>query len=433
MPRLQELYDEMGTLGSASKALLKKAEADGNRPLTPEEDAEWNRMDARMDSIEREIAQREKQDKRDKFMNESRGRVDLGSLNRGEPEDGTPMEFVVGTDRREKRPVKMAVEPGTPDFARCGPEYRKAFRNFVANGVPHAGLLTSSDPKGGYLMPMTMAAGLIKFLDDQVFMRQICTVLPPIPSAAGYGVLSYDTDVGDADWTTEVPASDIDEDDNIAFGKRELTPHMLAKMVKISMKALRNPTLDLESFVNQRLGYKMGVTEEKNFLTGDGNKKPLGCFIAHADGIPTTRDRTCASTTDFTADNVIDGLMDLKQPYQDNATLLASREFIRRCRKLKTGTGEYLWQRGFAEGKPPTILERPYIMSEFVPNTYTTGLYIALWGDFRVGYYIADSLGIELQRLNELFARKNQIGLIARKETDGMPVLAEAFARLKLA
>ncbi len=35
-----------------------------------------------------------------------------------------------------------------------------------------------------------------------------------------------------------------------------------------------------------------------------------------------------------------------------------------------------------------------------------------------------------IQRLAELYAATNQVGFIARKETDGMPVLEEAFARL---
>ena len=40
---------------------------------------------------------------------------------------------------------------------------------------------------------------------------------------------------------------------------------------------------------------------------------------------------------------------------------------------------------------------------------------------------------MELQRLAELYAETNQIGFIGRQEVDGMPVLEEAFARLKTA
>ena len=53
-------------------------------------------------------------------------------------------------------------------------------------------------------------------------------------------------------------------------------------------------------------------------------------------------------------------------------------------------------------------------------------------GDFSY-YWIADSLGMQIQRLDELYAASNQVGFIGRLETDAMPVLAEAFARVKLA
>jgi hypothetical protein len=40
---------------------------------------------------------------------------------------------------------------------------------------------------------------------------------------------------------------------------------------------------------------------------------------------------------------------------------------------------------------------------------------------------------MEMQRLEELFAATNQVGLVGRMESDGMPVLSEAFVRVKLA
>jgi HK97 family phage major capsid protein len=82
-------------------------------------------------------------------------------------------------------------------------------------------------------------------------------------------------------------------------------------------------------------------------------------------------------------------------------------------------------------GTPDRILEVPYVMSEYAPSTFTTGLYVGIIGDFSF-YWIADSLKLEIQRLDELYAVTNQVGFIGRSETDGLPVLAEAFARVKL-
>ena len=74
----------------------------------------------------------------------------------------------------------------------------------------------------------------------------------------------------------------------------------------------------------------------------------------------------------------------------------------------------------------------PVVTSEFCPNTFTAGQYVGMVADFKY-YAIADSLGISIQRLVELYAETNQVGFIGRLEVDGMPVLAEAFARVQLA
>ena len=66
-----------------------------------------------------------------------------------------------------------------------------------------------------------------------------------------------------------------------------------------------------------------------------------------------------------------------------------------------------------------------------MPSVFTTGKYVGAIADFGF-YHIADALDMQVQRLNELFALTNQTGMIMRKETDGMPVLAEAFSRVKL-
>jgi len=53
-------------------------------------------------------------------------------------------------------------------------------------------------------------------------------------------------------------------------------------------------------------------------------------------------------------------------------------------------------------------------------------------GDFSF-YWIADALDMQIQRLDELYAESNQVGFIGRLETDGMPVLEDAFRRLQQA
>ena len=233
----------------------------------------------------------------------------------------------------------------------------------------------------------------------------------------------------------------VTTDTAMRTGLRTLRPTRLSKEVKISRTLVNQSRVNIEQWVQARLAYKFGVTEEKAFLTGTGaSGQPLGVFTASAQGIPTSRDTTASATTSFTADNLLDTKHALKAAYWSRPATrwVLHRDTVARIRKLKDGNGNYLWSPGLGpgggitQGLPPTIADVPYVVSEYAPNTYTTGQYVAIIGDFSY-YYIAETGRYELQVLAELYASTDQIGYIGRTYLDGQPVLAEAFQRLKLA
>jgi len=435
---LKELLDARAKHVHDARQILDRAETE-KRNLSTEERASYDKLDAEIDALTGRIDGLRDQD----HVRQRRAHYDRLMSDTGFRQTAPSRPFDAGSNPGRGEPLtvdfrgrKITLQPGTPAFDRASPEYRQALAHYILTGEPRReslGLQVSSDPKGGYLASTQMAARLIQFLDDQVFIRQLATVLPPIPDSVSLGVPTLETDPGDADWTAEVPASDIAEDDAMTLGKREFTPHLATKLVKLSMKMLRSGIFDVEDLAVRRVGYKFGVTEEKAFLTGDGNQKALGAFTASADGIPTTRDVVAASQTAIAADELIDVKYSLKEAYQARSTWVAHRDFVKRVRKLKDTQNQYLWQPGLSSDRPDTILDRPYRMSEFAPNTFTANNYVAILGDWTSGYWIIDSLQLELQRLSELFSLKNQVGLLVRKETDGAPVLGEAFARYKLA
>lgn len=426
-----DLYEQRAKARADAVAILDGASAEGRATLSADEEGRYQRIDAEIDRLGDEI---DKQERRQAAYDRRTVPATQPGVKGG---DGSALTIEYPGFRREgvrgRDPRRTQLKPGSAEHKRSTDAYGKAFLNYVTSGGRSAlGLQVGADNKGGYLAPTQMASDLIKFLDDNVFMRQLATVLPPLGAAVSLGIPSWETDPNDADWTPEVPASDISEDDASRLGKRELMPHLLSKLLKFSNKLMRSSVINPQTLLTDRGGYKFSITEEKAFLTGTGDQQPLGVFVASADGVTTARDVTASSATAFSADDVINLLFGLKEQYQKNATGLFSREFVKRARKLKDGNGQYLWMPGLA-GQPSTILDRPYVMSEYVPATYTTGLYVGMFADFKAGYWIADSLALEVQVLDQLFALKNQTGVVLRKETDGTPVLAEAFSRLKLA
>lgn len=316
-------------------------------------------------------------------------------------------------------------------------EYRKAFSRFLMEGARNLNgdeiraLQAGSSVDGGYLVaPMQLVDMLLKGVDNEVFMRGRATKFR-VPTAQSLGTPSLDTDLDDATWTAELLTGS--EDTAMKFGMRELHPYPLAKRIKISNKLLRSALMSVEQIVNDRLVYKFGVTQEKAFLTGTGANQPLGVFTASASGVSTGRDVSTGNTsTAITFDGLINAKYSLKSQYQKVAEWLFHRDAVKMLAKIKDGNGQYIWQPAKTAADPDMLLGNSVNQSEYVPSTFTTGLYVGMFADFSK-YWIADAMDMQVQVLKELYAETNQTGYIARLESDGMPVLEEAFARVKLA
>ena len=416
LKKIQELKEKRAKLVVDQRALMDAAEKE-SRSLTTEEEAQYQNLEQDFEKYGKEIkdleAQAEAMEKR---------KADL---------DARQAEL----DKLEREPLKPESRGGQPQNPEQEAESR-AFQAFLAGGLrslraeEFRALQADDDVSGGFILaPQRFVEQIIKALDSEVVVRGLATVLPPLTEAGSLGAPSLDSDPDDAEWTSELSTGS--DDDAMAFGKRELHPHPLAKRLKVSRTLLRRMP-KVESLVRSRLQYKFGTTHDNAFLNGDGAQKPLGLFVASNNGISTSRDISADNlATSITGDGLINAKHSLKQGYRRRSTWLFHGDAVKQIRKLKDGDGQYLWQPGIRVDEPDTILSRPVKESDFVPNTFTTGLYVGMIADFSF-YWIVDALSMQIQRLDELYAETNQVGFIGRLETDGMPVLEEAFCRVKL-
>ena len=402
------------------RAILDKCEAE-HRAMRADEQERYAAMDADLDGSERQI----------KLANEETGDEletrDLKNKLYGNSvyHEGPRFTDTSAVSFRDKRYEN--------------PEYRDAFRRYLREGVnaiSHAefrALQADIDTAGGFLvMPSQMVTSYIHKMDNLVFMRKLATVYQA-PKAESLGVPALDNDPGDPTWTAEIGTGQ--EDSTMSFGKRELVPKPIARLIKVSNKLLRASYLDAEAIVIDRLSYKFSVVEEAAFLNGTGAGQPMGIFTPAAVGfgISTARDVSTGNTTSaVTCDGMIEAFFSLKAQYRKKATWILHRDVVKKIRKLKDGEGQYIWQLGLATGKPDTILGAPYCESEYAPDTFTNGAYVGIVGDFS-NYWIVEALNMQIQRLIELYAATNQTGMIGRAELDGMPVLEEGFSRIQLA
>lgn len=407
---LRELRTKRATLATELRAMTDTAEKE-KRNLSPEEEVRYGKLFGEIDE-HRKTIEREEQ---------------LVELERSLAASTPPAPALPGA-------------PGTPEVRttpRGTEEYRNAFAAFLCKGFrgmspdEQRALSVGSDTAGGFTTAAEQfVQGLIKAVDNILWIRQLATKLP-VPTAQSLGVMTLDSDPDDADWTSELATGA--EDGGMAFGKRRMIPHPIAKRLKVSNDFLRQTLSGGEALVRDRLAYKFGVTQEKGFMIGSGVQQALGIFTVSNDGIPATRDVSAGNTA---VSPTFDGLMAakyaLKQQYwTDKLRWVFHRDAVLKIAQLKDLQGQYLWRESVRAGEPDRILNFGLAMSEYVPNVFTTGLYVGALGEWS-NYWIADAYDLAIKRLDELYAETNQTGFIGRAAVDGQPVLAEAFVRVKL-
>jgi len=223
---------------------------------------------------------------------------------------------------------------------------------------------------------------------------------------------------GTASWIDEEGAYTESDD---SFGQVSIGAYKLGTMIKVSEELLNDSVFDLESYISREFARRIGAKEEEAFFTGDGSGKPLG-ILAASGGAETGI--TAASATAITADELIDLFYSLKSPYRRNAVWVLNDSTIKAVRKLKDGSGQYLWQPSLTAGTPDTILGRPVRTSAYMPAIAASAKTIA-FGDFSY-YWIADRQGRSFKRLNELYAANGQVGFLASQRVDGKIILPEA-------
>lgn len=431
-----KLAEKQLELGKVVEQMRKINDAAEGRAFTADEDTKYKAFEADCDKLEGEIRKLQEQAKRLERLQALETHLAEAPPPVTKPTPGSHRDGGAGQggERREIRGRNgddyAALLAFLPEIRKT-PEYARAYaaamgQDFLRADTLQAGVFT----KGGVFQPpIEWLAELIKNVDDQVFVRQNARKFR-LERAASLGVPKLDTDIDDADWTSELGTG---SQGDFTFGDRELRPHPMAKSVKVSKTLPRVSAMPIEQFVRERLEYKFRITDEKAFLTGDGVQKPLGIFTASAQGISTARDvSTDNDATAIKADNLHEVKGALKSGHLATARWIFHRTAITKIRKLKDGNGQYLWLPGLSGGTPSMILDLPYDQSEYCPNTFTTGLYVGALCNWQF-YWIADALDLTIQFLDQLYAATNQDGYIARRETDGMPVLEEAFARVKLA
>lgn len=399
MNKILELREKRAKAWDATKAFLDtKRGTDGL--ISAEDEATYNKMEADVIALGKEIDRLEKQAILDAELN-------------------APM-----ANPLTGKPANPKLEGKT---GRATDEYRKAFWNAMRTRAGEGldptvknALKIGTDSEGGYLVPDEFERTLVEALEDENIFRRLAKV---ITTASGDRKIPVVASKGTASWIDE--EGTIPESDD-SFGQVSIGAYKLGTMIKVSEELLNDSVFELEPYISREFARRIGNKEEEAFFIGDGSGKPTGILAATGGaqlGV------TTAGATAITLDEVLDLFYSLKAPYRNKSVFIMNDSTVKAIRKLKDGQGQYLWQPSIQAGTPDTILNRPLFTSSYVP-AIAAGAKTIAFGDFSY-YWVADRQGRVFKRLNELYAVTGQVGFVATQRVDGKLILPEAIKVLQ--
>lgn len=330
------------------------------------------------------------------------------------------------------RGKERKLKAGTEAYNRATPEYNEAFDNWLRNPYksPSSIIQVSEGQLGGYMvMPEQVNYDLLRLLDTAIVMRKICRQFTT--SAQTLGGVYRKTKASGFVWGTELTELSSAVTDP-KWGKKKLTPHHYTGYTNPTNDFLQMSEIPAVELVTEEMLIPIREGEETALCSGDGNGKPLGCFVASDDGIDTSRDVASGSATGITYDGLCDAIGAISDNYlvQGQCYWVCHRDFLTRCWKIKDSTGQPILK---TDPNGPffySLMGFPVMRSDYAPNTFTNGLYVAVFGNFQY-YWIADNPVTELKVLDQIEALKNRTVFLFRRKMDGLAVRPSAFARVK--
>ena len=249
MSMILQLREKRAVAWDAAKAFLDSKRG-GDGFLSPEDTEVYEKMEADVVALGKEIERLERQSAIDAELSKAAG----------SPITNTPSK---GNDEKT---------------GRASSEYKRAFWNAMRSKAPNYEVLNAlqigTDSEGGHLVPDEYERTLIEALEEANVLRSLCHV---IHTSHGDRKIPVVATKGTASWVDEAGA--IPESDD-SFGQVTLNAYKAATMMKVSDELLNDAFFNLEGYISRQFARRIGAAEEESFLTGDGTGKPTGLLHA---------------------------------------------------------------------------------------------------------------------------------------------------------
>ena len=192
------------------------------------------------------------------------------------------------------------------------------------------------------------------------------------------------------------------------FSTVTMKAQKVAVLTKVSRELLADEGVDIEAFLAEDLGIALGVKANSLLTVGTGTVQPNGIVTAAGSGVT----GGTAVSGAFTADNLIDLAHSVDGAYVRNgAGWMMNRSTIGAVRKLKDGSGRYLFEPAATVGAPDVLLGAPIYDNPDVASVATSAKSV-IFGGLR-NYMVRIAGGLEIARSEDAYFASDEIGVRA--------------------
>lgn len=219
---------------------------------------------------------------------------------------------------------------------------------------------------------------------------------------------------------------------DLTFGVTTLKAYnYTSDLIKVARVLLQDTGINLEAYMGEALGERLGRILNEHCTTGDNTNKPQGVVSGATSG------KVSASASAFTRSEIVDLIHSVDRAYRQSskAGFMLHDSVLGSIKKLTIGQGTYddrpLWQPSIIAGEPDRLEGFQYWVNNDMASTLATGNKVLLFGDFNK-YIVRMIQGLEILRLNERYAESHQVAFVGFMRFDGRIVNSSAIKYLEL-
>jgi HK97 family phage major capsid protein len=283
-----------------------------------------------------------------------------------------------------------------------GPEYRELFKRGYSSVDTRAQSVTGGSPVGiygGYTVPEGFFNELERAMKAYGGMLETGRV---ITTATGNDLpMPYSDDTGNSGAILGENQPITEQD--VTFGVVTLGAYKYtSKLIRVSYELLQDSAFNMESFIAEVAGERLGRVLNSHFTTGNGTSQPQGVVTGAAAGV------TGQGSTVLTYNDIVDLQHSVDPAYRRNARFMFNDSTLKALRKIKDSEGRPLWQPDVQGGIAGTLIGVPYTINQDMASIGLSAKSV-LYGDFS-HYFIRRVRDFTLVRLNERYADNLQVG-----------------------